>query len=295
MTETRPSESSPEYRYHLLRAASERFQGAPSTLAADQLSQAERQAHQTLELESLVLSSPEARDTLLPETRIEEAVAELRARFEDEDAFQADLERNGLNESGLRVALQRELLFDAVLQRIGARAEAVTEADERRFYAQNQARFIAPERRTARHILITINAEYAENERSAARARIERIASQLQSDPNQFGPLARAHSECPTSMEEGALGTLPRGKLYPEIDAALFALDEGQVSDVVESEIGFHLILCERIHATTEVPFERARSKIREALDARRSRDCQKAWIAELRQQAPPTEETSTA
>ncbi|EXJ13950.1 nitrogen fixation protein NifM [Imhoffiella purpurea] len=295
MTASRPSESSPEYRYHLLRAASERFQSMPSALTGDQLSQAERQANQTLELESLVLTSPEARDTQIPEPRLDEAVAEVRGRFEDGDAFLAALDQNGLDESGLRLALRRELLFDAVMQRVGSKAEAVTEVDARLFYELHQDRFQAPERRTLRHILITINADYAENERAAAMARLERVEAELKTDPARFGQLAQQHSECPTAMQEGQLGTVPRGKLYPELDAVLFGMDEGEVSGIVESEVGLHLLLCERIHAAAKVPFEQARDKIHESLHARRQRECQKRWLAELRQQAPPIEETAPA
>ncbi|MBK5964412.1 nitrogen fixation protein NifM [Thiocystis minor] len=273
-----------EYRYHLLRAASERFQTAPGALDADRLAQAERQARQTFDLESLVLSSPEARDTLIPEARLDEAVLAIRQRYPDEDSFLADLTTNGLDAVTLRQSLQRELVFDAVMAQVGARAEPVSELDEQLFHELHRERFITPELRTARHILITVNDDFAENRREVALARIDAVAAQLKGQAQRFGALARQCSECPTATQDGSLGAVPRGQLYPALDSALFALAEGEISDVLESEIGFHLLLCERIEAGAEVGFEQARAKIHAVIVARRRLDRQKAWLAELRQ-----------
>ncbi|MBK1720846.1 nitrogen fixation protein NifM [Thiocystis violacea] len=295
LSHSSPQEPSSEYRYHLLRAATERFQSGLDALDAPQMRQVEQQARQTFDLESLVLSTSEARDTLIPERRLDAAVAEIRGRYPDEATFASELANNGLDPETLRRALRRELMFDAVMQRIGASAQPVSEVDERLFYELHIERFDAPERRTARHILVTINDAYAENSRAAARERMERVAAELAQRPQDFGALAQQHSECPTAMQRGELGTLPRGQLYPELDAVLFALAPGEISQVVESEIGFHLLLCERVEPATTVSFEQAREKIRSILDARQRRDCQKRWIAELRQQAPPRTEGSTA
>ncbi|AFL76107.1 nitrogen fixation protein NifM [Thiocystis violascens] len=281
-----PPSTSPsaEYRYHLLRAASERFQTTPGALDAERLSQAERQAQQTFELESLVLSSPEARDTLAPEPRLDEAVLAIRQRYPDEDSFLADLTANGLDADTLRQSLRRELVFDAVMQQVGARAEPVSELDEQLFHELHRERFITPERRTARHILITVNDDFAENRREVALARIDAVAAQLKGQAQRFGALARQCSECPTATEDGRLGAVPRGQLYPELDAALFALAEGEVSGVLKSELGFHLLLCERIEPGVEIGFEQARAKIHSVIAARRRLDRQKSWLAELRQ-----------
>ncbi|MTW21658.1 nitrogen fixation protein NifM [Allochromatium palmeri] len=279
-----PHEACAEYRYHLLRAASERFQASIADLDPEQRAEVEHQAERTWALESLVLTTSEARDTLISERHLAEAVAEVRRRYPSESAFVEDLERNGLDEAGLGRALQRELMFDAVMTRIGAQAEPVSEDDERRFHAEHRDRFETPERRHARHLLITINDDYAENSREAARARIERLAAELKEHPEAFGQLARQHSECPTAMEDGRLGLLPPGQLYPELDAALFALGEGRISGVIESEIGFHLLWCERIEPARVITFEHARARIRTHLESYRRRECQKAWIAHLKQ-----------
>jgi peptidyl-prolyl cis-trans isomerase C len=276
----------PEYRYHLLRAALDRFKRNLSVLDADEVAQAERQASKTFEVETLVLAAPEACGTFIPPERVDGAVAEVASRYPDAETFQSDLADNGLDESLLRRALHRELVFDAVMQRVGAQRPAITDVDERLFYELHRERFAQPERRTGRHILITVNEDLPENSRAIALARIEQLAERLAGRIDRFGALARRHSECPSALEEGLLGTVTRGQLYPELDAELFLLAEGEMSGVVGSELGFHLVLCEKIHPEHRVPFGKARPHIRALLDERRRRNCQKSWVSKLRQMA---------
>lgn len=281
----------PEYRYHLLRAATERFQRNIAALDPEQRTEAEHQARQTFELEALVLSADEASDVIIPDNQLQGAYQEVAGRYEDAEELEADLARNGLNADGLRLALRRELVFDAVMNRISATHSAVTETDERLFYELHHDRFAAPERRTARHILITINEDYAENTRASARARLEAIAHKLRADHKgnsgdavqRFARKARRNSECPSAMEDGKLGTLVPGQLYPEVDAALFALEEGAVSGIVESPVGFHLVLCEQIHPERTLAFNQVRDRIRTALEQRNRREAQRTWLTQLR------------
>ena len=107
--------------------------------------------------------------------------------------------------------------------------------------------FRRPETRLARHILITINDTIAENTRSAAGKRINAIQARLAKEPQRFEEQALKHSECPTALDGGKLGDLPRGKLFPELDKALFELKAGEVSGVLESELGFHVLRCDTI------------------------------------------------
>lgn len=297
---TEPVSDRAEFRYHVLRAATERFQTAVADLSPVQAAEVTRLARRTFELESLVLGSPEARDLLVLPERVAAAVAELRGRYGDEADFAADLERNGLDLDALSRALHRELTFDGVMQSVASRHAAVDELEERLFYDFHRERFTVPERRTARHLLITVNADYVENRRDAARARIERLADQLRggagSQVQRFEAAARKHSECPTALEGGRLGEVVPGQLYPALEAVLFSLGSGEIGGPVESELGFHLLLCERIEPQRSIPFAQAQPQVRQVLEERGRRNCQKAWIKQLRQQAGAvTGETTVA
>ena len=278
------------YRYHLLRVALERYQKNLTQLDDMHMADVHRRASRTYSLESAVLDTPEARDVVIDGRRLDAAVAEVVSRYRDAQEFRADLAANGLDESALRGALRRELVFDAVLQRIGARRPTISELDTRLYYELNRERFRVPEQRTARQILVTINPDYPDNTRAAAQARIEKIRGTLAHRPGRFAEQARRYSECPSALDGGKLGEISRGQLYPELDATLFGLEEGEISDVVESEIGFHLLLCEKIHPLRQVPYTRAAPDIHNLLEERHRRNCQKSWLTELLRQRQPQE-----
>jgi peptidyl-prolyl cis-trans isomerase C len=214
--------------------------------------------------------------------QLSQALAEVRQRYPDQTTFAADLHANHLSEDTLRVALQRELIFDAVMRQIATRSAAVSELDVQFYYHRHHERFVRPETREARHLLITINPEFAENTRPLALTRIEKLASILDDNPEQFAELAARHSECPTALDGGKLGQVKRGQLDAAVDRALFELPVGSVSPVVESPVGFHLLLCDHIYPLQTLAFKDVQDTIRQHLMARRAKQCQQSWIRSL-------------
>lgn len=97
---------------------------------------------------------------------------------------------------------------------------------------------------SASHILLM----YAGSARSSATRSKEEALSQIRDLKKQldegasFGDLARAHSDCPSSAEGGALGTFGRGQMVKPFEEAAFGLEVGGTSDVVETDFGYHLI-----------------------------------------------------
>jgi peptidyl-prolyl cis-trans isomerase C len=271
-----------EFSYHMLRNALDKFKRNLSELDDSQYEQVRHTADKSYRLESLVLGSPEAKGLVIPDNQVETAFGEVASRYSDEEEFLLDLQSNGLDAEGLRRALHRELMFDAVMQRVAAASADVNDIDMRLFYEMHSDRFQSPELRSARHILITINPDYVENTHIAAMSRIQQVAERLRDRANRFADMAKRCSECPTAMEGGKLGDIRRGTLYPELDAELFRMKEGEISPVVETEVGLHILLCEKIKPGKRTSFSKAAPQIRTLLEERRRRNCQKAWLAEL-------------
>ncbi len=287
-----------EFNYHLLRHALEKFQKNPGQLEAGAYQQTLQKAQESFDLESLVLNAPEAGKVVIPDQQIDQAVQEVAARYEDNETFTQDLQSNGLNRKGLRRALHRELRFDGVMQKVAASAAQVNEIDVRLFYEMHRERFEASELRMARHILITVNPDFPENKRDVALKRIKKVAKQVAQKLEQtgqsgkkntgdlFAKFATQYSECPTAMQEGKLGEVKQGQLYPELDQHLFQMAEGEISTILESELGFHLLLCEQIKPGKKISPEQAEPTIRKILQQRQQRNCQKAFLNRLKQEA---------
>lgn len=277
MTEPTPT----LYAYHLLKAATAQYGRAPQALNPDEKDRAERIAVKSLEIESLVLGSDEASKISVDEGAVTKALNEMQASYEDPSGFMAALASQGLDIDSLKEAVSRELWATLVMERVGARAEPVTDEDIKTFFETNQDKFSVEETRTVRHILVTINDDYEDNTRDAAQLRIEEVLVRLNRGED-FGLVAKTSSECPTAVEQGILGRAPRGKLFPELDAALFDLDEGALAGPIETEMGFHIIRCDKIHAPEKADLEQARPSIFNYLTQKNAQQAQRLWLASL-------------
>jgi len=277
------TENAPEYAYHLLRSALAKFGRTPAELTADQITAARTQADATFELEFRALSSSETEGIVISEQRVDEALQGIVSRYASREEFLSDLANNNLNECLLRTALYRELMFDAVIARVSSDSVEVSELDILLFYEAHLERFTRPQTRVARHILVTVNPEFPDNTREQAEQKMGQIQKRLHANPERFAELARRYSECPSALEGGKLGRLPQAKLYPELDEVLFGLPEDGVSDIVETELGLHLLYCEKIYLPRTAPLSEVRSKIREIMQQRQRRHSQKIWLDALK------------
>ncbi len=265
--------------YLRLRTALAGFKRTPAELSGDERQVLEAQVARASALERKVLSHAAARDVHVPPPVVEEAVKTIAARYPDESEFLADLARNGLDAQSLRTALERELKVEAVIDKVSAAHSEVSEDEAAIYYFQHRDRFLRPELRTVRQILITVNDAYAENRRAQALQRLQTIRDQLAAAPHTFEAMARRHSECPSAMEGGRVGKVKRGMLYPELDEVLFALEPDAISDVVESELGLHLLWCEAVEEAGVVPFDEVRDKIAAALTERKKKQFLREWL----------------
>jgi len=268
--------------YLALKLSHELYRKSPDGLDEGERKRVTAVAARQHEIERRILASDHAAQVLLPEASVAASLKDIRDRYPDEVEFESDLARNGLDVHTLRGAVERDLMVEAILERIAAGAVRVTEADIEIFYLHHRERFVRPETRSLRHILVTVNDDLPGSRRAVALAKIEAIRERLAKDPGRFAEQALKHSECPTAMNGGLLGKVPRGQLYEELETAAFQLGAGELSGVVESPLGFHVVLCDGIEPEAKMPLAAAGKRVREHLEATRRAAAQKAWIAEL-------------
>lgn len=268
--------------YLSLKLAAKLFAKPIEALAPAELRRVSTVAAKQQEIEALILRTPEAANVVLPAASIDGNLQEIRARYADAAEFHAELQRIGLDEDALRRSVARDMVVEAVLERVGSRGAAVSDTEVEIFWFMHRERFRRAETRVLRHILVTINESMAGSERPAARHKIDAIRDRLLKDPERFAEQALKHSECPTAMNGGLLGSVPRGQLYPELEAIAFGLAAGALSQPVESELGFHLVLCESIDPERLSLLDEAGPRIRQHLEQHRRGMCQKSWINSL-------------
>ncbi|WP_035477014.1 nitrogen fixation protein NifM [Aliagarivorans taiwanensis] len=266
--------------YLQMKVAIERFEQVPNALPPQQKIEVERIAERLLKLQRRVLQSPEASMLYLGEQELDVALDKIRGQFDSEQAFEQALHNNALDQDDLRQAVKDELLCDAVLEYACKDIAPISEQRALEFYQQHPDKFTQPARCRASHILITINDDFPENREQAAWQRIMTLAEQA--DSSNFSQLALRHSECPTAMNGGELGWVEGGQLFPALDKCLFRLSEGELSPVLRSEIGFHLLLCHQQQPAHCVEFEHAKAQIQDKLYAQQRKQRQRVWLASL-------------
>ena len=149
----------------------------------------------------------------------------------------------------------------------------LNEADVRSYYDQNVARLSGPEQRRASHILIAVAKDASADVRAKARQRADDLLAQLHKDPSQFAALARKNSDDPGSAAKGGdLDYFSRGAMVKPFEDAAFALKKGELSAVVESDFGYHIIQLTDIKAPKTKTFEELRAGLEDELRTQQAR-----------------------
>jgi peptidyl-prolyl cis-trans isomerase D len=144
-----------------------------------------------------------------------------------------------------------------------ARSVSVAEDDLRKYYAENAVRYEQPQERRARHILIKADAGATAEVKARAKARAEALLVDARKNPAGFADLARANSEDPGSAKQGGdLDWFARGAMVKVFEDTAFALKKGEISGVVESDFGFHVLKLDDIRGGDKRSFESVKTEI---------------------------------
>jgi len=139
----------------------------------------------------------------------------------------------------------------------------VTDADVKAYYDQNQKQYATEEQRRASHILIEVKKGASEADKAAAKAKAESLVAQLRKNPADFAKLAKADSQDPGSAANGGdLGFFGRGAMVKSFEDAAFSLKQGEISDPVESDFGYHVIEVTAIKPAAVKPLESVKDDI---------------------------------
>ncbi len=150
------------------------------------------------------------------------------------------------------------LSMDAVAAQV-----KVSDADIKSYYEQNKQRFKTDEQRRASHILITVPKSASAADKAAARDKATKLLEQVRKNPADFAKLAKANSQDPGSAEKGGdLGFFTRGSMVKPFEDAAFKLKKGDISDLVESEFGYHIITVTDIKPGGEKSLDEVKGEI---------------------------------
>ncbi|MDY0011316.1 MAG: SurA N-terminal domain-containing protein [Rhodocyclaceae bacterium] len=169
------------------------------------------------------------------------------------------------NENQSDFSIPRRLRAEYVVLNAASLESEVSISNEeiREWYDDHKEKYIAPEERRASHILIQTSASASEAESAKARALADDLLARVKADPSKFGSLAREFSQDPgSSAKEGDLGFIGRGVMVKPFEDAVFSLKEGEISGLVQSEFGLHIIRLTAIKPAQGKAFDAVRDEI---------------------------------
>lgn len=209
---------------------------------------------------------------------------ELKTGFPSVEAFRDQIQASGFSESTFREDLKQRIAVERLITRDIAPLSTVTDDEIDAFYQANLDAMRVPTEVRARHILIRAKGD-GDAAETKARRRIDDILTEARSGAN-FADLARQHSDGPRASEGGDLGYVGQGQLVAPLERAAFALSPGDISDVVRTELGYHIIKVEARRGGDPVTKAEVSHAIADYLTEQRLQAALAEFVQDLRSQS---------
>jgi peptidyl-prolyl cis-trans isomerase C len=216
------------------------------------------------------------------EGRISDKMKGLEKRAGGRAELEAELIKSRISYDQLRSTVVQADLVQTLVETEILPAAEVSPQDVEAFYTENPELFRGPDKVHSRHILIAVDQDATVAERQAARQRAEEAHARAAAGED-FAKLAAELSDGPNAATGGDLGFTARGQMVEGFDEAVWSLEPGQISDVVESRLGYHVIKVDEIVSGPVVPFDEARPLVTNLLRQRRTGAALASFVAELR------------
>lgn len=224
------------------------------------------------------------RKLAIPDADLDSRVKQMQGKMSTEQFTKALADRN-TTEAQLRSDARADMMIDKMMEGEVATVTAATEPEAKEFYDKNPDKFKQGEAVKASHILVNAAEDADEATRKQARAKIEGVLKRVRAGED-FARLAKENSDDGSKDQGGDLGFFGRRQMVPPFEQAAFALKPGEISDIVTTQFGYHIIkVIERKEPTT-VPYEKVQPQIVEFLSSQRKRDRVNAFIEEAKKRA---------
>jgi peptidyl-prolyl cis-trans isomerase C len=215
--------------------------------------------------------------------RIEEIIKSAGTQ----EALETQLKTRGITLEEFRSKLTEEAVAQAVMER--ELKVQVSDADAKKYYEENPSKFERPEMVRASHILLMTQDQNGqpipEEKKKEKLAEIEGLLKKARAGEN-FAKLAKDHSEDPGSKDRGGEYTFPRGQMVPEFEKAAFALNTNEVSEVITTQFGYHIIKLHEKMPAKKVSYDEVEDRLKDALKAEALQKEMPAYIAKLKEEA---------
>lgn len=209
----------------------------------------------------------------------------IKQKFANDADFKKALGESGLTEAELQSSLERGYVISKLIDNQIMAPIVIPDQEIRTFYDTHPKSFKKSEQVRASHILIKVDSQAEQSVKDEKRAKLQEVQKRLKVGED-FAVLAKEFSECPSNIKGGDLGYFERGKMVKPFEDVAFKLKTGEVSDIVETPFGYHLIKVVDKKPASVVGYEDVKDKIGQYLKKEKTGKELKGYIEELRKKA---------
>jgi len=238
--------------------------GAP--VPADQRDQVLRGVLDQIIGYKLLLQESKARNVVVADSDIDARLAEIRGQFPSEDAFKQLLAERKMSIDQVRSDARQDMAVSKLIETEIASKIAVRPEQVADFYAKNPDQFTQGESVRASHILIGVPKEADAAARTQARAKADEVLKEVKAGKDFAGLAKQYSSDTGSAANGGDLGLFQQGQMVGPFNDAAFSLAPGAVSDLVETEFGFHIIKVAEKQPARAIPLEEVRPQVEQYL-----------------------------
>jgi len=214
---------------------------------------------------------------------IDSQMEQFKQQFPDEEQYKQQLSALGYTEDLLRSEIETNMAIQKLIEEEIASDIEITDEDLKAYYENNPEQFETSEQVKARHILIKTDEEADESEKQAARKKIKELEERIEGG-EKFSKVAKEESECPSSERGGDLGYFSKGQMVKPFEEAAFSLAVGDVSDIVETRFGYHLIKAEDKKEASKKTFDEVKDQIRQQLEQQKVKEQLPSYVENLKE-----------
>jgi Parvulin-like peptidyl-prolyl isomerase len=216
---------------------------------------------------------------------IDERFANMKEQFSKKEDFKGMLEKMHLTEDLLKAQLRKGMAIQKLIDQEVISSIEISDKETEDYYDGHTDLFKQPEKIQASHILVKANPGADESVKADALKEIKKLQKELKEGGN-FAALAREHSQCPSGARGGDLGYFGRGQMVKPFEKAAFSMKPGEISDIVETDFGYHLIKAGDRKPEMITDYKDIKDKLAQYLKQMKTGEEVKKYIEKLKEQA---------
>jgi len=258
---------------------------ANQPVPAERRDEVYRKALEQLVTYTVLSQETRARKVNVTDAEIESGIQQMRAQFPNEEAFKKALESRGMTIDKLKADTRIDISINKMVEAEVSTQAPPTDAQVREFYDKNPDKFKQDEAVRASHILFRVDETADAETKKKAMDQAQSVLKQAR-DGADFAELAKKHSADGSAQQGGDLNFFTRGQMVPPFDQAAFAMKPGEISDIVTTQFGYHIIKVTERRPAAAVPFEQVSGRIKEFLTDQQKQEKADAFIQSLKERA---------